>query len=82
MNIKARQGGFAPDVIVVVATVRALKMHGGVPESSLGDENVQAVIRRYGQSGKAYRNCSRFRGKAGRCIEPVHYRYRQQRFRL
>ena len=38
MNIKARQGGFAPDVIVVVATIRALKMHGGVPKAALGDE--------------------------------------------
>ncbi len=44
MNIKARQGGFAPDVIVVVATIRALKMHGGVPKAALGDEKVQAVI--------------------------------------
>ncbi len=43
MNIKARRGGFAPNVVVVVATIRALKMHGGVPKSALGDENVQAV---------------------------------------
>ncbi|MCG7335470.1 formate--tetrahydrofolate ligase [Sporosarcina sp. ACRSM] len=43
MNIKARRGGFAPDVVVVVATIRALKMHGGVSKSALGIENVQAV---------------------------------------
>lgn len=43
MNIKARQGGFAPDAIVIVATVRALKMHGGVLQSALGNENIQAV---------------------------------------
>ena len=43
MNIKARQGNFAPDAVVIVATVRALKMHGGVPKKQLGEENVQAV---------------------------------------
>ncbi|MBO0602666.1 formate--tetrahydrofolate ligase [Sporosarcina sp. E16_3] len=43
MNIKARQGGFSPDAVVIVATVRAFKMHGGVPKSQLAGENVQAV---------------------------------------
>lgn len=43
MNIKARQGGFSPDAVVIVATVRALKMHGGVPKNQLAEENVQAV---------------------------------------
>lgn len=43
MNIKARQGNFAPDAVVIVATVRALKMHGGVPKNQLAGENVQAV---------------------------------------
>ncbi|MFJ7934894.1 formate--tetrahydrofolate ligase [Sporosarcina sp. NPDC096371] len=43
MNIKARQGNFAPDAIVIVATVRALKMHGGVPKNQLKKENIQAV---------------------------------------
>ena len=43
MNIKARQGNFAPDTIVIVATVRALKMHGGVPKNQLKEENIQAV---------------------------------------
>lgn len=43
MNIKTRQGNFAPDAVVIVATVRALKMHGGVPKSQLKEENSQAV---------------------------------------
>lgn len=43
MNIKARQGGFSPDAVVLVATVRALKMHGGVSKANLAPENVQAV---------------------------------------
>jgi formate--tetrahydrofolate ligase len=44
-DIKARIGGLAPDVCVVVATVRALKMHGGVAKSALGTEDVAAVER-------------------------------------
>ena len=44
MNIKARQGEFSPDAVVIVATVRALKMHGGVPKNQLASKNVQAVI--------------------------------------
>ena len=43
MDIKARQGEFSPDAVVIVATVRALKMHGGVPKSQLAVENVRAV---------------------------------------
>ncbi len=43
MNIKARQGGFAPDAVVVVTTIRALKMHGGVMKQELAMENVVAL---------------------------------------
>lgn len=43
MDIKARKGGFAPDAVVVVTTIRALKMHGGVAKTELGETNVQAV---------------------------------------
>jgi len=43
MNIKARLGKFSPDAVVVVATVRALKMHGGVPKDELATENKDAV---------------------------------------
>jgi len=44
MNIKARLGQFAPDAVVVVATVRALKMHGGVLKNDLAKENTEAVL--------------------------------------
>ncbi len=44
-NIKSRVGGLKPAVAVVVATVRAMKMHGGVPKSELGKENVEALKR-------------------------------------
>jgi formate--tetrahydrofolate ligase len=43
MNIKCRQAELAPDVAVIVATVRALKMNGGVAKAELGTEHVGAV---------------------------------------
>ncbi|WP_042473521.1 formate--tetrahydrofolate ligase [Bacillus ndiopicus] len=43
MNIKARQSGITPDAVVVVTTIRALKMHGGVAKADLQAENAQAV---------------------------------------
>jgi formate--tetrahydrofolate ligase len=43
MNIKCRKAGLAPSVVVCVATVRAMKMNGGIPKSGLGEENVDAV---------------------------------------
>ena len=45
LDIKCRQAGLAPDAAVVVATVRALKMHGGVPAKELGREDMEAVRR-------------------------------------
>ncbi len=42
-DIKCRQAGLSPDAVVLVATIRALKMHGGVGRDDLGAENVQAV---------------------------------------
>ncbi|MEL6549314.1 MAG: formate--tetrahydrofolate ligase [Pseudomonadota bacterium] len=43
MNIKCRKAGLAPSVVVCVATVRAMKMNGGVAKADLGAENVAAV---------------------------------------
>ncbi|MEZ5845863.1 MAG: formate--tetrahydrofolate ligase [Geminicoccaceae bacterium] len=43
MDIKCRQAGLAPDAVVIVATVRAMKMNGGVAKGDLGTENVKAV---------------------------------------
>ncbi|KLN58976.1 formate--tetrahydrofolate ligase [Kiloniella spongiae] len=44
-DIKCRKAGLKPDAVVIVATVRALKMHGGVAKADLGDENVDAVTK-------------------------------------
>ena len=43
LDIKCRLGGLAPDAVVLVATVRALKMNGGVARADLGQENVAAL---------------------------------------
>ncbi|HHX18947.1 MAG TPA: formate--tetrahydrofolate ligase [Clostridiaceae bacterium] len=43
IDIKCRTAGLAPDAIVLVATVRALKMHGGVPRKDLKGENLEAL---------------------------------------
>ncbi len=44
LDIKCRKAGLKPEAAVVVATIRALKMHGGVEKADLGTENVKAVI--------------------------------------
>lgn len=44
IDIKCRLADIRPDAVVLVATIRALKMHGGVPKTALGDENIEAVI--------------------------------------
>ena len=43
LDIKCRKSGLAPSAVVLVATIRALKMHGGVAKSDLGKENIEAV---------------------------------------
>ena len=45
LDIKARYGGLHPDAAVVVATVRALKMHGGVAKDDLASEDIDAALR-------------------------------------
>ena len=43
LDIKCRAAGLKPDAVVVVATVRALKMHGGMAKTELGNENLEAL---------------------------------------
>ncbi|HIY07944.1 MAG TPA: formate--tetrahydrofolate ligase [Firmicutes bacterium] len=43
LDIKCRMAGLKPDAVVMVATVRALKLHGGVPKTELGTENIEAL---------------------------------------
>ena len=48
LDIKCRAADLHPSCVVVVATVRALKMHGGVPKAELGQENVEALAKGLG----------------------------------
>lgn len=56
MDIKCRYGHIFPDVVVVVATLRALKMHGGVPKTDLIEENIEAVEKGFSNLKKQVEN--------------------------
>ncbi|MCG7338430.1 formate--tetrahydrofolate ligase [Staphylococcus sp. ACRSN] len=43
IDIKAREAGFEPSAVVVVATIRAIKMHGGIAKDKLKEENIDAL---------------------------------------
>lgn len=60
MNIKCRKAGLAPDCIVLVATVRAMKMNGGVAKADLGPENVDAVTKGCPNLGRHIGNMKSF----------------------
>ena len=60
LNIKCRQAGLAPKAVVIVATVRALKMNGGVAREDLGTENVEAVRRGCCNLGRHIENIRKF----------------------
>ncbi|MEP3330924.1 formate--tetrahydrofolate ligase [Sedimentitalea sp.] len=60
MNIKCRKAGIAPSVVVLVATVRAMKMNGGVAKADLGDENVEAVNKGCANLGRHIENLKGF----------------------
>jgi formate--tetrahydrofolate ligase len=60
VDIKCRSAGLQPSVAVVVATVRALKMHGGVARSALGKEDVAAVKRGTANLARHVENLGKF----------------------
>ncbi|MCZ4354907.1 formate--tetrahydrofolate ligase [Roseovarius aestuarii] len=60
MNIKCRKAGIAPDCVVLVATVRAMKMNGGVAKADLGAENVDAVNAGCANLGRHIENIKSF----------------------
>ena len=59
-DIKCRKSGLKPDVVVLVATTKALKMHGGIKKDELGKENTEAVIKGCENLGKHIENISKF----------------------
>ena len=56
LDIKCRMAGLAPSAVVIVATVRALKCHGGVPKAELGAENLPALEKGIGNLLKHVEN--------------------------
>ncbi|WP_372605193.1 formate--tetrahydrofolate ligase, partial [Actibacterium sp.] len=60
MNIKCRKAGLTPAVAVLVATVRALKMNGGVARAELGAENIAAVQKGCANLGRHIENLKSF----------------------
>lgn len=59
-DIKCRFVGLKPDCTVIVATVRALKHHGGVPKKELNDENLEALEKGFGNLEKHIENVQKF----------------------
>lgn len=60
LNIKCRKAGIAPEAVVIVATVRAMKMNGGVAKSDLGQENIDAVKQGCANLGRHIENIKQF----------------------
>ena len=60
MDIKCHYGNIYPDAVVLVATIRALKMHGGVAKADLSQENVQAVSDGFSNLAKQVENMRTF----------------------
>ena len=60
IDIKCHYAGLYPDAVVVVATIRALKMHGGVAKADLGKENVQALSDGFSNLAKQVENMRSF----------------------
>ena len=59
-NIKCRKAGLRPEAVVIVATVRAMKMNGGVAKGDLGAENVSAVREGCANLGRHIENIKKF----------------------
>ncbi|MDO5040669.1 MAG: formate--tetrahydrofolate ligase [Peptoniphilus sp.] len=60
LDIKSRLGGLKPDAVVIVATIKALKMHGGVAKNNLKEENVEALEKGFANLGRHIENIKKF----------------------
>ncbi|MBO7613262.1 MAG: formate--tetrahydrofolate ligase, partial [Treponema sp.] len=59
-DIKCRKNGLTPDAAVIVATIRALKMHGGVAKKDLGEENLEALEKGFANLKAHIHNVKKF----------------------
>lgn len=62
MNIKCRQTGLSPDLVVIVATIKALKYHGGLELNELAGEHVDALKKGFENLARHIKNCSEHYG--------------------
>ncbi len=76
LDIKCRMAGLRPDAAVVVATVRALKMHGGVAREDLGVEDVAAVKRGGAELVRHLQKPQALRRAGGGRHQPLRPRHR------
>lgn len=60
LDIKCRKAGIAPSAVVLVATVRAMKMNGGIAKEDLNEENVDAVVKGCANLGRHIENLKKF----------------------
>lgn len=60
LDIKCRFTGFKPDAVVIVATIRALKMHGGLAKTELATENIEALKKGMTNLAKHIENIQKF----------------------
>ncbi len=60
LDIKCRKAGLKPDAAVIVATVRALKMHGGVAKDALGKEDLEALKKGFANLERHLQNVAKF----------------------
>ena len=60
LDIKCRMNGLAPNAVVIVATIRALKMHGGLAKNELGSENLQALEKGFANLRAHIENVKKF----------------------
>ena len=74
-NIKCRLAGLKPAAAVVVATVRALKMNGGVAKANLGAEDLEALRRGLPNLERHVENVAKIRDRAGGRDQPFFERY-------
>ena len=76
IDIKCRKTGLKPDAVVLVATIRALKMHGGVKKEDLKTENLKALEAGMANLQRHVENVQQVRPGAGGLDQPLQRRHR------
>ena len=78
LDIKCRKAGLEPDCAVIVATIRALKMHGGVKKEDLKKEDLKALEAGMANLQRHVENMKKFGLPAGGLDQPLLGRHRRR----